>query len=205
MTTIDILLFDGVDEIDFIGPYEVLSSCRRLVDGRWSDRAAFTVQTVAEFRTPVRCEHGLSVIPDKTIEMATESDVVIVPGGPGARRDPLPVKLVEFLIQAADTADILASVCTGAFILAKAGLADHHQLTTHEARTSELQRTYPKIKVVTGKRVVVDDRGGRLMSTAGITCGIDLALTLIQKYEGRDTAAFAARRIAWPFTTVGAS
>lgn len=202
MTIVDIILFDGVDELDFIAPYNILGSCRRLVDGHWSDRPAFTVQTVAEYRSPVRCANGLNVIPDRTFEMATEADVVIVPGGPGAQRDPLPLKLIEFLMQARDTADVIASVCTGAYIVCKTGLADHHQMTTHHARIADLQKQYPKVHVLAGHRVLTDSRDGHLMSTGGITCGIDLALALIQRYDGRDTAAFAAKRLAWVAPTV---
>jgi len=198
MTTVDIILFDGVDELDFAMPYEILASCRKLVDGRWSDRPAFKVQTVAEYRTPVRCANGLSVIADRTFDQAPESDIVIIPGGPGAQRDPLPFKLVEFLGQASDTSDVIASICTGAFVLAKIGLADHHQMTTHHARTAELQRLYPRIRVVTGQRVVSDGRDRFLMSAGGITCGVDLALALIARYEGKDTAAYAAKRLEWP-------
>jgi transcriptional regulator GlxA family with amidase domain len=198
MTTVDVLLYDGVDELDFAAPLEILASCRRLVNGRWSDRFAFTVQTVAEFRTPVRTAHGLNIVPDKTFEQAPECDIVIVPGGPGAQRDPLPLKMVEFLRLSRETADVIASVCTGAFIVAKVGLADHHQITTHHARCADLQRLYPKARVVTGQRVVTDGRDGHLMSTGGITCGVDLALSLIQRYEGRDTAAYAAKRLEWP-------
>jgi transcriptional regulator GlxA family with amidase domain len=146
----------------------------------------------------VRTANGLNVIPDKTFDQAQEADIVIVPGGPGAQRDPLPLKLTEFLRQARDTADVIASVCTGAFIIAKVGLADHHQITTHHARCADLQQLYPKARVVTGQRVVVDGRDGHLMSTGGIICGVDLALALIQRYEGRDTAAFAAKRLEWP-------
>lgn len=200
MTTVDVLLYDGVDELDFAAPLEILASCRRLVNGKWSDRHAFTVQTVAEFRSPVRTAHGLNVIADKTLETAPEADIVIVPGGPGAQRDPLPLKLIEFLRQSRDTADVIASVCTGAFILAKVGLADHHQITTHHARCADLQHLYPKSRVITGQRVVTDGRDGHLMSTGGITCGVDLALALIQRYEGRDTAAYAAKRLEWPGT-----
>lgn len=198
MTTVDVVLYDGVDELDYSAPFELLASCRKLVDGRWSDRPAFLVQTVAEYRSPVRCANGLSVIPNRTFDQAPESDIVIVPGGPGAQRDPLPMKMCEFLHQAADTADIMATICTGAFIIAKLGLADHHQVTTHYARAAELQRLYPRIKVVTGHRVVADGRERLLMSTGGVSCGIDLALALIARYEGRDTASFAAKRIEWP-------
>ena len=195
MKTVDVLLFDGVDELDFCGPYEVLASCRRLVDGRWSDKPAFHVQTVADGSRTVQCAHGLCVLPDKSLTQAYEADIIIIPGGPGARKENLPLHILEFLIHAADSADIIASVCTGAFILAKAGLADGRQVTTHSAQTDVLAKMYPKVHVVKGPRVV--NGGGKLMSSAGISAGIDLALAIIARYEGKETAQFAAKRLEW--------
>ncbi len=196
MKTVDVLLFDGVDELDFCGPYEALASCRRLVDGRWSDKPAFHVQTVADGSRTIKCAHGLCVLPDKSLAQAYEADVVIIPGGPGARKETLPLHILEFLTRAADSAEIIASVCTGAFILAQAGLADGHQITTHAAQADTLAKLYPKVHVVKGPRVVAS--GKTLMSSAGISAGIDLALAIIARYEGKDTAQFAAKRLEWP-------
>ena len=195
MKTVDVLLYDGVDELDFCGPYEVLASCRRLIDGKWSEKPAFHVQTVADRRATVQCSHGLCVLPDKSLAQAFEADVIIIPGGPGARRETLPLHILEFLNNACDTAEIIASVCTGAFILAKTGMADGHQITTHAAQIDTLAKMYPKVRVVKGARVV--NGGGILMSSAGISAGIDLALAIIARYEGKETANFAAKRLEW--------
>ena len=154
------------------------------------------MQTVADKRRTVTCSHGLSIMPDKSLAQAFEADVIIVPGGPGARRDVLPLHLLEFLHSARDTAEIIASVCTGAFILAKAGLADGCQLTTHSAQVGALAKAFPQVHVVKGARVV--NGGGFLMSSAGMTAGIDLALAIIARYEGKETARLAARRLEWP-------
>lgn len=195
MKTVDVLLYDGVDELDFCGPYEVLASCRRVTDGHWGEKPAFHVQTVADRRATVQCAHGLCVLPDKSLAQAFEADIIIVPGGPGARRETLPLHVLEFLTSAADTAEVIASVCTGAFILAKTGLADGHQVTTHAAQADFLSKMYPKVHVVKGARVV--NGGGILMSSAGISAGIDLALAIIARYEGKETAHFAAKRLEW--------
>ena len=195
MKTVDVLLFDGVDELDFSGPYEVLASCRRVIDGKWSDKPAFHVQTVADGRKTVQCAHGLCVLPDKSLAQAFEADVIIVPGGPGARKETLPLHMLEFLNNAYDTAEIIASVCTGAFILAKTGMTDGRQVTTHSAQIETLAKLYPKVKVIKGPRVV--NGGGKLMSSAGISAGIDLALAIIARYEGKETAQLAAKRLEW--------
>jgi len=195
MKTVDVLLYDGVNELDFCGPYEALASCRKVVDGKWSDKPAFHVQTVADRRATVQCSHGLCVLPDKSLAQAFEADIIIVPGGPGARRDTLPLHLMEFLHNAADTAEVIASVCTGAFILAKSGLADGHQMTTHSAQVETLAKMYPKVRVVKGARVV--NGGDAIMSSAGMSAGIDLALAIITRYEGTETARLAAKRLEW--------
>ena len=196
MKTVDVLLYDGVDELDFCGPYETLASCRRLVDGKWSEKPAFHVQTVADRRSTITGANGLCILPDKSLAQAHDADIIIIPGGPGARSENLPLHILEFLHNAQDTAEIIASVCTGAFILAKSGLADGHQVTTHAAQLENLAKHFPKVHVVKGARVV--NGGGQLMSSAGISAGIDLALAIIARYEGQETARLAAKRLEWP-------
>ena len=203
MRTVDVLLYDGVDELDFCGPYEVLASCRRVIEGRWSEKPAFHVQTVADRRSTVQCAHGLCVLPDKSLAQAFEADIIIVPGGPGARRETLPLHVSEFLMSAADTAEVIASVCTGAFIIAKTGLADGKQMTTHFAHLEALAKQYPKVQVVKGSRVVAS--GPQLMSSSGISAGIDLALAIIARFEGKETAQLAAKRLEWSGNWTAAS
>jgi len=195
MRTVDVLLYEGVDELDFCGPYEVLASCRRLVDGRWSEKPAFHVQTVADRRSTVQCAHKLCVLPDKSLAEAFEADIIIVPGGPTSRKDNLPLHIMEFLRKASDTAEVIASVSTGAFILARTGLADGHRITTHASHLDTLAKAYPGIKVVKGSRVV--SSGKAIMSSAGISAGLDLALAIIERFEGKETARLAARRLEW--------
>ena len=195
MRTVDVLLYEGVDELDFCGPYEVLASCRRVVDGRWSEKPAFHVQTVADRRATVQCAHKLCILPDKSLAEAFEADIIIIPGGPGSRKDNLPLHVMEFLRKASDTAEVIASISTGAYILARTGLADGHRVTTHASHQETLAKAYPGIKVVKGSRVV--SSGKTIMSSAGISAGIDLALAIIERFEGKETARLAARRLEW--------
>ncbi len=195
MRTVDVLLYEGVDELDFCGPYEVLASCRRVVDGRWGEKPAFHVQTVADRRSTVQCAHKLCVLPDKSLAEAFEADIIIVPGGPTSRKDNLPLHIMEFLRKASDTAEVIASVSTGAFILARTGLAEGHRITTHASHLETLAKGYPGIKVVKGSRVV--SSGKAIMSSAGISAGLDLALAIIERFEGKETARLAARRLEW--------
>ena len=197
MKTVTMLLYEGVDEMDFCGPLEVLASCRKVVDGKRTDKPAFLVETIAARIGSIRCAHGVQVLPDKSVAQALESDIVLVPGGPGARQDSaVSSLLLEYLAKATATAELIASVCTGAFIVARTGIADGRRLATHHAASEELARQYPRIHVVTGQRVVTD--GNDLISSAGISAGIDLALALVERYEGREAARMTARRMEWP-------
>ena len=195
MRTVDVLLYEGVDELDFCGPYEILASCRRVIDGRWSEKPAFQVQTVADRRATVQCAHKLCVLPDKSLAEAFDADIIIVPGGPGSRKDNLPLHVMEFLRKASDTAEVIASVSTGAFILARTGLADGHRMTTHASHLETLAKAYPTIKVMRGSRVI--SSGKTIMSSGGISAGLDLALAIIERFEGKETAKLAAKRLEW--------
>ena len=195
MRTVDVLLYEGVDELDFCGPYEILASCRRVIDGRWSEKPAFQVQTVADRRATVQCAHKLCILPDKSLAEAFDADIIIVPGGPGSRKDNLPLHVMEFLRKASDTAEVIASVSTGAFILARTGLADGHRMTTHASHLETLAKAYPTIKVMRGSRVV--SSGKTIMSSGGISAGLDLALAIIERFEGKETAKLAAKRLEW--------
>ena len=195
MRTVDVLLYEGVDELDYCGPYEILASCRRVIDGRWSEKPAFQVQTVADRRATVQCAHKLCILPDKSLAEAFDADIIIVPGGPGSRKDNLPLHVMEFLRKASDTAEVIASVSTGAFILARTGLADGHRMTTHASHLETLAKAYPTIKVMRGSRVV--SSGKTIMSSGGISAGLDLALAIIERFEGKETAKLAAKRLEW--------
>ena len=198
MKTVEILLFDGVDELDVCGVYEVLASCRRLINGRWGDKAVFHVETVAEHRTMVECAHGLRINADKSIAHSHYADIVIVPGGPGARREPPPSTLLEYVTEASQSAGLIASISTGAFILARAGLTDGYEVATHHGQAENLAKMYPKTKVVRDKRVVISGKNKNLMTCGGISAGIDLALCLIARVEGQQAAALAGKRLEWP-------
>jgi len=186
---VGVLLFDQVEVLDFAGPYEVLCCA---VDER--GKPLFRVFTLAENKQ-VTCRGGLKVAPDKRLSAAPGLDVVLVPGGPGARSRKRGVALVKFLRERADTPAHIASVCTGAFVLARAGLLDGKKATTHWARRAELARAHPKVEVVEGK--VVDQ--GKVITSAGVASGIDLALHLVEKYYGQAARSREAKRLEGPW------
>jgi transcriptional regulator GlxA family with amidase domain len=132
----------------------------------------------------VRLRGGLSVLPDHQFDSAPEADAIIVPGGPGTRDDSSWPQVVEWLKERRET-PLLASVCTGAFLLARAGILDGLNATTHFHRLDELREQHPEIRVVRGVRVV--DQGA-VVTAGGVTAGIDLGLHLVNRFFGRQLA-----------------
>ena len=203
MISVHILAYEDVDELELCSPFEVLTSCHRLINGRWGDKPVFRVEIVSDHNATVRCAHGMHVLPDKPMSQAFDADVVIVPGGPGARKEHPSKHLIEYLGKAFDSARIVGAISTGVFLLGKAGAIDNRRVTTHLACCEELARAYPKTYVVQDHRIVSDGTDDSLLlTTCSITSGLDLALTIIDKYEGHETAALAARRIGWSYSKV---
>ncbi len=166
--TIGILIFDGVEELDFVGPWEVFTAARHLeLDCR-------TV-LIAESREPVRCNKGMRVLPDHTLEDAPALDVVLVPGGQGTRALVKRAPALEWLAARAASCRWVTSVCTGSYVLYKAGLARGKRVTTHWSFVDTLQAK-GDITVLSGPRYV---RDGNVVTAAGVSAGIDMALWLI--------------------------
>jgi transcriptional regulator GlxA family with amidase domain len=185
MRTVLIVLFDGVQSLDVTGPLEVLTHANAIQPG------AYEIATASLHGHPVVTSSGLRITPDAGLgDQATPPDLLIVPGGPGARRrDP---DLVAWLRRNAPKAQRRASVCTGAFLLAAAGLLDGRTVTTHWAHCAELAAQYPELTVDPDPIYIKDET---LATSAGITAGIDLALALVEDDLGRDVALTAARAL----------
>jgi len=188
--TVGILLFDGVELLDFAGPCEVFTVASRV---RLRDDPAaeppFDVLTVAAAADPVRTHAGLRVVPDFTFAHHRRVDLLVVPGGvvDDAAADP---RIGEWVARTSAAAQLTASVCTGAFLLAKAGLLEGRTATTHWEDVDDLQTSYPGLRAVKDCRWVDD---GDVVTAAGIAAGIDMALHLVQRLGGRDLAAATAR------------
>jgi transcriptional regulator GlxA family with amidase domain len=188
---VGILLFDGVEVLDFAGPYEVFSGT--LGPGRVPYVQVITVGPATE----VVCRGGLRVRPTFLVADCPPLDAVVVPGGPGAD-DRTPVQdasLLPFLRERAASTTTVASVCTGAFLLGRASLLDGRRATTHTAALARLQAEFPRVNVVAAK--VVDE--GAVLTAAGVSSGIDLALHLYERWFGADARARAARGLDGPW------
>ncbi len=167
MTTIGIVLFEDCEELDWAGPWEVFTMGRQ--DGD-------QVVTISERAEPVRCHKGLRVLADHTFADAPPLDVVLVPGGQGSRSERSNPAMLEFLRRVAPGCTWVTSVCTGAFILHGAGLVTDRRVTTHWAAMSELRGIAPELTVVENIRYLQD---GNIVSSAGVSAGIDMSLWLL--------------------------
>ena len=191
MRTVLTILFDDVQSLDVTGPMEVLTGANT---GRASrgQGPAYDVRTASLGGRAVRTSSGLRVTPDADLReyRAARPDLLIVPGGEGSRRpDP---ELTGWLRAHGRQAGRLVSVCTGAFLLAEAGLLDGRRVTTHWFYCAALAAKYPALSVEPEPIFV---RDGNVATSAGVTAGIDLALALVEDDLGRDTALDIARHL----------
>jgi len=177
-----ILLFEGVQIIDYTGPYEVLGQVRE-----------FHVYTVSETGKALTTAMGMSVTPKHSFANAPEPDILVVPGG-NAREAYENPRVVEWVRSKAAGADHVLSVCNGAFILAQAGLLDGKKATTFYGLIDELRAFAPKTEVVRDQRFVDN---GKVITTAGLSSGIDGALYLVSKLRGEVRAKELALHIEY--------
>lgn len=171
--SVAILLFDGVQIIDYSGPWEVFG------------QAGFKVHTVAEKREPVTTAFGQRVTADYIFENSPAADILLIPGGGGTRKAVDDPRLIKWIQDNARDANHVMSVCTGAFLLAKAGLLDGLTATTFHDAIDRLTEAAPKTKVVYDQRYVDN---GKVITTAGLSSGIDGALYLVAKIRGQAEA-----------------
>ncbi len=186
-----ILIFEDVEVLDFCGPFEVFSLANRSTDS-----PAFTVLTVAENAGPVLTRGGLSVNPHHRLLDCPEPDVLLVPGGQGTRKEMHNPALIDWVTQASTKAELVLSVCTGALLLAKAGLLDGLEATTHHGALDLLQEIAPKTMIHADRRFV---DSGRVICSAGIAAGIDMSLHVVGRLLGREVAEQTARQMEYPW------
>jgi transcriptional regulator GlxA family with amidase domain len=183
--TIGIVLFNDTEELDWAGPWEVLTAGAK--DG---DR----VITVAETTDPIRCAKGLRVLPDHSFEDCPPLDVILVPGGLGTRAERLNDAITTFVAKQDEHTQWTTSVCTGAFILHGAGLLEGKRATTHWAALDEFLTFAPDQELDRNARWVVD---GKVVTAAGVSAGIDMALWLLGQLYDVDHAKATQRYIQY--------
>ena len=186
MIKIGILLFPQVEELDFVAPFEVLNYINKLKPG------STHVMLVAETTEPVTAFNGLKVIPDITFTQAPQFDIIVIPGGKGriaAMKDPVIRQFV--LTQSAQTI-YTTSVCTGAFILAEAGLLTNKKATTYHTALNELAAYSVDVQ----QQKVVHD--GKIITAAGVSSGLELGLYVLKLLFGTELAQEVADKIEYP-------
>ena len=178
------VISEGVTVIDFTGPWEVFQDV--MLSGPCENNSCmpFELFTVSDQKEPVTASAGLKIVPDFTFETAPRPKIVVVPAQGG--RSPV---MLDWLRKTSQTADVTMSVCTGAFVLARAGLLNGKSATTHHDFTERLAREYPEINVKRGLRFI---EGEKISTAGGLTSGIDLALRVVERYFGRDVAQTTA-------------
>jgi transcriptional regulator GlxA family with amidase domain len=195
---VGILVFDDVEVLDFAGPFEVFSRTRTvpgLESRRSEDSAPFNVFTVAPRAGPIIATGGLEVVPHCDFATSPAIDVLVVPGGFGTRPLLQDTEVLAWLRRTAANAERVTSVCTGALLLAQAGLLAGLRATTHWSSLDRLASLDATISV-DGDQRVVDDR---VITSAGVSAGIDMAFAVVAAYCGREVALETARYIEYPF------
>jgi transcriptional regulator GlxA family with amidase domain len=189
---VGIFVYRDVEVLDFAGPYEVFSTASRVMARSAPDaQAPFAVCLIAESTEIVSARAGFEVRPHYAIRRHPALDILIVPGGV---HDPELEKphLIEWIARVHSTSRLTASVCTGAFLLAAAHLLDGREATTHFEDCADLARDFPKVVVREGVRWI---EGERLMTSAGISAGLDMSLAIVARFAGEDLARRTARQM----------
>ncbi|MBT8213483.1 MAG: DJ-1/PfpI family protein [Acidimicrobiia bacterium] len=186
---IGVFMFDGAEELDFVGPWEVLQSWAL----RWPDDGV-SVFTIAPSTEPVTCAKGMRVIPDYSWDDTPHLDVLVYPGGQGTRAHLGDDRYRSFVLNAAESGSLMTSVCTGSLVFADAGLLDGRAATTHWGSLDALASLAPTIEVRPDDRFVDT---GDVITAAGVSAGIDMALHLVSRLHSPERAREVRRYIQY--------
>jgi transcriptional regulator GlxA family with amidase domain len=193
---VGILIFPDVEVLDFCGPFEVFSVTRLNEEARREEPSPFEVLLVAERMDTVVATGGLKVVPDVTIDRCPPLDILVVPGGWGTRTEVHNQRLIDWIGERGRSVETLTSVCTGSMLLGQAKLLDGRRATTHWRSLSRMRDAFPAVTVEEKLHVVED---GHVVTSAGISAGIDMALRIVIRYFGEAVARATVRNMEYPF------
>jgi transcriptional regulator GlxA family with amidase domain len=189
---VGIYVFDEVEVLDACGPFEVFSTATRMKARENKNAAnAFEVFMVADRIRTIRARGGLQIVPNFDFSNHPKIDLLLAPGGivmAELERN----EVIAWITRTAQSAEVVASVCTGAFLLAKAGLLDGKRATTHWEDLDDLRKMFPTVKAEAEERWIDE---GRVVSSAGISAGLDMSLYLVGRIEGEELAVRTARQM----------
>jgi transcriptional regulator GlxA family with amidase domain len=182
MVNVGVFIYDKAEELDFVGPFEVFQAAGQFAADRGLDGT--TVFTVARTTDPIATAGGLRVLPHHSIDDHPRIDLLVVPGGDsrGPVEDP---DVIAWVSRVASGAKLTTSVCTGAYVLGKAGLLAGRKATTHWMSLDRMVATHPDTEVVRNVRWVDE---GDIVTGAGVSAGIDMALHVVERLYGREVA-----------------
>ncbi|KAI7869429.1 class I glutamine amidotransferase-like protein [Lichtheimia hyalospora FSU 10163] len=188
---VGILLFNEVEVLDFAGPFEVFS----ITTLPESDKKPFIVKTISETKNIISARNGLKIKPDYNFNDNVNFDILIIPGGYGAEEIEINnVKVIEWIKNQFNKVQILASVCTGSFLLGKTGLLDNKNATTHWMDIKKFQDEFPKIKVHENVKYIDEDK---IITSGGVSAGINMSFYIIKKLLNKEIAQNTAKRMEY--------
>jgi transcriptional regulator GlxA family with amidase domain len=194
---VGIIVFPDVEVLDFTGPFEVFSVTRLNEQHRREDPSPFEVILIAENLEPIVASGGLRVLPDYRLDNCPPLDILVVPGGWGTRKEINNEHLIDWIAKRGREVETLASVCTGSMLLGRAGLLEGLHATTHWRALDWMRETFPTLNVEANLHVVED---GRVLTSAGISAGIDMSLRVVARYYGEAAAKSTAQHMEYPFS-----
>ncbi|HDR6268395.1 TPA: DJ-1/PfpI family protein [Bacillus cereus] len=187
--SVGIFLFNEVEVLDFAGPFEVFSVTEV------NEEKPFTVYTVSENGEMITARNGLKIQPDYSIENLPPVDILIIPGGLGAREYEIKNEIViKWIRQQMKEVTLMTSVCTGALLLAKAGLLEGLKATTHWASIEKFQNEFQNVEVIENVKFVDE---GHIITSAGISAGINMAFHIVKNLLGMHVAEDTAKRMEY--------
>lgn len=188
---VGILLFNEVEVLDFAGPFEVFS----ITTYPDTNKKPFIVKTISETGDIISARNGLKIKPDYNFNDVINFNILIIPGGYGAEEIEIyNSKVIEWIKNKIDNVDILASVCTGSFLLGKTGILDNKNATTHWMDIERFQNEFPKIRVHKNLKYIEDDK---IITSGGISAGINMSFYIIEKLLNKDIAKNTAKRMEY--------
>src|SRR5450830_84106 len=189
MPTVALLVFPGVQALDVSGPLDVFAEANRFLPAS----RHYRLQVIGSTRAAIACSNGMQILPHLHYSDATQPvELLLAGGGPGLPQQARDAALSEWLVQAAGRAGRYGSICNGAFLLAHAGLLNGKRVTTHWNDAAALARDFPDV-AVDADRIYLRD--GKLVTSAGVTAGIDLSLSLLAEDMGQEVALNVAKRL----------
>lgn len=197
---VGILIFPEVEVLDFCGPFEVFSSASLPPETEGGTEARlFTAVTIAEHAEVVRCRGGLLVQPNHTLRDHPPLDIVVIPGGYGTDQQQENPVVLDWIARQKQGGALTTSVCTGSFLLGAAGLLHEVRATTHWTAIEGLREMIPSADVLANARVIDE---GEIITSAGVSAGIDMALHVVRRLHGEDVARDTARGMEYDWAAL---